>query len=144
MDQKKMEEIMQDEGFVKQIASMATKEEIQQAFKAKGLEVTMEELDKFEADGKKALDEGELELVSGGLLFNRKKTLEPPGENATFSAKQDFVAEALSSKKDNEGWSNKSIGLMIVGGLTAAVGLGYAGYKYYKKRKAEEDAHKIK
>lgn len=66
MDEKKLEELMNDEEFVKQMATLKTEREVQEAFKSKGLDISVDEIKKLSQEGKKALEDGALEEVSGG------------------------------------------------------------------------------
>lgn len=66
MDEKKLQELMEDEAFMKELVQLKTKEEVQEMFKSKGVEFTMEELEEFERKGTKLLQDGTLEDVSGG------------------------------------------------------------------------------
>ena len=66
MDEKKLQELMNDEEFVKQMAELKTAEEVQVAFKAKGVEISVDEIKKLGEEGKTALEDGSLENVSGG------------------------------------------------------------------------------
>ena len=66
MDHERIKEIMADEEFVNQLAQMESAEEVQAAFKEKGIEFGIEELEKIKefASGDLTLDQ--LDDVAGG------------------------------------------------------------------------------
>lgn len=82
----KIVELMKDKEFVERIAKIEKKEDIINAFAAKGLELSMEEIDELIQKGqevisngefdrvKKALSEDKLENVSGGTVTDDFKT----------------------------------------------------------------------
>lgn len=70
MDQLKA--VLEDESFVREISKMENNEEVQQAFKARGIEFSLEEIDqiaeKLYGDATELEDEN-LENVSGGFVI---------------------------------------------------------------------------
>ena len=120
---------------------------------------------KIESACKRFLCEAELELVSGGLSFAMPedeesyqamlKTMKEwyegldsiPSAPPTPPVGGDDALAAAAGSPPNPpggGWSNITIGAIVVGGIAAIGGLGYAGYKYYKKRTSHSGSHKIK
>ncbi|MDR3332261.1 MAG: hypothetical protein LBT08_06500 [Synergistaceae bacterium] len=84
MDKAKAKEIFSDEAFVTSLLKLETAEEAQKALKARGLEVSLEEvkaigdvLEKAAENGGK-LSEDELENVAGGFHSGREGLLLPP------------------------------------------------------------------
>lgn len=73
MDNEKLIEILRDKEFAKKILVMETAEEVQNAFKEKGVEISLEEIgalgtaiNKIIEKGEKSLSEDELGGISGG------------------------------------------------------------------------------
>lgn len=134
MNQEKLKELIQNEEFVKQLASLNNKEEIREAFKARGLELSMEELGELESAGKKALEDGELENVSGGK-FSAEQAYETSFKATTMTsmgfaagiilpkyAINDGINQIFSARNKND--LGKGIGytagaLMVFGAITA-------------------------
>ncbi len=61
------EELLKDAAFVKEVAGMKSVEEVQKAFAAKGIDISIAELNSLKekaASGK--LDEADLDAVAGG------------------------------------------------------------------------------
>ena len=119
MDEKKLQELMGDEEFVKQIASLKTVEEIQAAFKAKGFEISSDEIQALMQEGKQTLEEDELDKISGGSFLigsvgNAAVKFGVLGSDAPISTKLGFVATDVA-------------------GVALLAGIGYAGYKGAKK-----------
>jgi hypothetical protein len=75
MDQAKVKEIFSDEVFVTSLLKLETPEEAQKALKAKGVEMSLDEIKTLGAALEKAaknggtLSEAELEKVAGGVLL---------------------------------------------------------------------------
>lgn len=69
MNSEKLKELMQNEEFTGKIAKLEDKEDIQKVFKENGLDVSIEELEQMENEGRKLLEEGELEGISGGVTI---------------------------------------------------------------------------
>ena len=68
MDQNRIKEVMSDEAFVKELSQLESVEEIQVVFKEKGLDFSIEELnkisDQFASDKELSFDQ--LDEVAGG------------------------------------------------------------------------------
>ena len=67
-----VEETVSDKVFVARLEASATVEEAQKVFAEKGIDLTVEELQKIAEDlsGKEELSEADLENVAGGDLFS--------------------------------------------------------------------------
>lgn len=102
---------------------------------------------KIESACKRFLCEAELEFVSGGLSFAMPEDEESYQEMLKAIEAWPKRLDSIPSAPPNPpggGWSNITIGAIVVGGIAAIGGLGYAGYKYYKKRTSHSGSHKIK
>ena len=102
---------------------------------------------KIESVCKRFLCEAELELVSDGLSFEMPEDEESYQAMLKTRKKWHERLDSIPSAPPNPpggGWSNITIGAIVVGGIAAIGGLGYAGYKYYKKRTSHSGSHKIK
>lgn len=73
MNKEKIQELLESEEFVNEIHGVETPEELIEAFKRHGVDMSMEELKELFAMAKKAdggeLGEDELENVAGGALW---------------------------------------------------------------------------
>lgn len=72
------EELLKDEAFVKEVAKMKSVEEAQKAFAAKGVDISIDELNKLKekaASGK--LDMNELDAVAGGVYMEQRTVTNP-------------------------------------------------------------------
>lgn len=143
MNEKKMQELMNDEEFVKKLVTLDSGEKILEEFRAKGLEITAEELEKFEADGKKILEDGDLESISGGAFMDmlseaKDKVVSGATEvwNATEPQRNDFVegakecVDVMTTRHGEHGiFYNVGGAAPIVIGTLVAVGITKAGFK---------------
>ena len=122
MSNEKMLEVLKDEGFVKRILEMATQNEVQHAFKEKGVEVSKEEIgllgdiiNKMKEKNSTNLSIEELdEIAGGGDTFS---------DRFAKGAKSPFVSGMQSAFAKDAGNSNKRDAAQIAGALTTTTAL---------------------
>ncbi|MDR1622336.1 MAG: Nif11-like leader peptide family RiPP precursor [Synergistaceae bacterium] len=72
MDEKRVKELFSDEAFVKSLFALETPEEVQAAVKAKGVDLTLDEIHAIKEglakSGGEELSEADLEKVAGGSV----------------------------------------------------------------------------
>jgi hypothetical protein len=86
MDQKRVKELLSEEAFVKSLVSLETPEQVQAAFKAKGVDVTVDEVKALGEAVKQSasgdVSDADLEKVAGGFTGQDIATIMgalPPG-----------------------------------------------------------------
>ena len=133
MNNQKLRDLLQDEKFVEVLGGAKTNEEVQEVFKDNGLDVSKEEIEKLAQDGKKAVEDGALEEVSGGgeKFDNFKAEAKKFGEGMVIPVV--YAREAFKYGEHSEGAGVLAGSLVLIG---AGVGLGI-GIKHLidKKKK---------
>lgn len=146
MDEKKLQELMKDEAFMKELVQLKTKDEVQELFKSKGVEFTLEELEEFEREGTKLLKNSDLEDVSGGqggeaLRDFALSTICPPyGLLSALIGAEEHEKEGRASMAVR-GLVGAAIGTyMWVSAAKAGVkGIKYGVHKIKEKREQKKD-----
>ena len=148
MQDEKIKEVMQDESFVEEIFKMETPEEVQLAFKNKGIDISLDEIgtlgDTINAVSDKKshnLCEEELNKIVGGLraeeiinkandLADKLKTTVNDMKNKSWS---DYTSEQKAIAVTRGAIKTAGVGILALG--VGAIGMvGYKTVKWAKNK----------
>ena len=149
MNKEKILEILKDQAFATKILEMQTPEQVQAAFKEKGVEISVDEvkvlgeiINKMVEKKTSKLSPADLEEIAGGFeIGDLKKDLIDAGKGLATGAKAAITTpiKVASGGKfgddkiydDNNNQITKGVGAagVMVLGAAALVGVGAAGYK---------------
>ena len=155
MDNRKFSNLMKDESFLKKILVMKTPEEVQAAFKGKGVEISLEEIEllgdlinkSIEKGGKKLTEDDLHEIVGGdgGIDIGKaEEYMETSSDSKSFAAgiggglAFPFIGPGLAVAGAIKGDSKAfvaGVGLTIgfAGTIAASIGI-YEGIKWGSKK----------
>ena len=133
MENEKIQEILKDKEFSSQVLKMETPEEVQKAFKQKGIELSLEEVgiigdlvNSMIAKNSTSLSEEDLEEIAGGGQADEPFALldtivEIPAHPAKPRTAKDALDDAIRT------WGSLDVKGKAVAGASVGVGLGILG-----------------
>ncbi len=133
MENEKIQEILKDKKFSSQVLKMETPEEVQKAFKQKGIELSLEEIgivgdlvNRMIARNSTSLSEEDLKKIAGGSqvggsLVPLNTIVKTPGHPAKPRTAKDALDDAIKT------WDGLDVKGKAVAGASVGVGLGILG-----------------
>lgn len=143
MQDEKIKEVMQDESFVEEIFKMETPEDVQAAFKNKGIDISLDEVgtlgDIINAMSDKKshnLCEEELNKIVGGaknIFYEWAEKIKPVAQDMNNKSWSDYTSEQKAIAVTRGAIKTAGVGILALG--VGAIGMvGYKTVKWAKNK----------